>query len=285
VTGETDAYLARIGLDPAAVRTADRETLARLQRAHVTAVPFETLAVTGDPFAAAEGEYEAESEDEREAEDESEAEGVTLTLPHLYEKIVERERGGFCFELNGLFGWLLDELGFDADRVAAGMLSDDGDPRPPANHHTHLAHLDREYVVDVGCGTPPLRRLLPLDGEIVADAAGVGWRVVASDRPDAEYLTQYREPGDEAWSDRYVFDRTPRKLSYFEATCDYLATAPESSFTGDPVVSIATERGHRKLTPEKFVRTERGDRSEREIGEEEWDDLLESEFGLRHGSD
>ncbi|MFC7080090.1 arylamine N-acetyltransferase family protein [Halorussus caseinilyticus] len=260
----TDAYLSRIDLDPARVETADRGTLERLQQAHVAAVPFETLAVTGDPFGPADGE------------------GVTLTLPHLYEKVVERERGGFCFELNGLFGWLLAELGFDADRIAARMLSDDGDPRPPANHHSHLVSLDRRYVVDVGCGTPPLRRPLPLDGSVSEDAAGVAWRVVESDRSDAEYLTQYRTPGGE-WSDRYLFDTTPRKLGYFEATCDHLATAPESAFTGDPTVSIATERGYQKLSPEKFTRTERGDRTEREVTEAEWSDLLESEFGLRYG--
>ncbi|NEU57282.1 arylamine N-acetyltransferase [Halorussus sp. MSC15.2] len=261
-----ESYLSRIGLDPRAVRTADRDTLETVQRAHVTSVPFETLAVTGDPFGPDPGE------------------GVTLTLPHLYGKIVGRERGGFCFELNGLFGWLLAELGFDADRIAARMLSDDGDPRPPANHHSHLVDLGRRYVVDVGCGVPSMRRPLPLDGTAVSDAAGVEWRVVESERPDADYLTQCRSPGDEEWTDRYVFDATPRKLCYFEATCDYLATAPESGFTGDPTVSIATERGHLKLSPEKLTRSERGDRSECEITEDEWDDLLESEFGLRYGS-
>ena len=262
---DPDRYLARIGLDPGEVATADREALERLQRAHVTAVPFETLSITGDPHGPEEGE------------------GVTLTLPHLYEKIVERERGGFCFELNGLFGWLLGELGFDADRVAARMLSDDGDPRPPANHHTHLVSLDRTYVVDVGCGVPTLRRPLPLDGTAVADEAGVAWRVVESDRPDAGFLTQCRNPTDDEWSDRYVFDETPRNLSFFEATCEYLATAPESSFTGDPTVSIATERGHLKLSPDSLIRYDRDGRTERAVGTPEYHDVLGREFGLRYG--
>lgn len=259
-------YLERIGLDASDIGSRDRETLATLQRAHVTTVPFETLSITGDPFREEDGEE------------------VSLVLPDLYEKIVERERGGFCFELNGLFGWLLGELGFDSDRIAAAMLGDDGDPRPPANHHTHLVSLDRPYIVDVGCGVPTIRRPLPLDGTAVSDSAGVEWRVVESDRPDAEYLTQYREATAEEWADRYVFDTTPRKLSYFEATCDFLATAPESVFTGDPTVSIATENGHKKLSPETLTRSERGDRSEREIEDAEWYDLLESEFGLQYES-
>jgi N-hydroxyarylamine O-acetyltransferase len=260
----TDVYLSRLGLDPETVRRADYETLVRLQRAHVTTVPFETLAITGDPFGDRDGE------------------GVSLALPDLYEKLVDRGRGGFCFELNGLFGWLLAELGFDAARIAARVVGDDGDARPPANHHSHLVTIDREYVVDVGLGTPPLRRPLSLDGTPRSDAAGVDWRVLESDRPDAEYVTQFRGPNDEEWTDRYLFDATPRTLHFFEATCEYLATAPESPFTGDPVVSIATDRGHVKLTPETLRRSERGEETERDIGESEWDDLLDAEFDLRY---
>jgi N-hydroxyarylamine O-acetyltransferase len=216
-----DDYLARIGLDPTEVRRSDAgnaaasttesagspdyETLERLQRAHVTTVPFETLAVTGDPFGPREGE------------------GVTLTLPHLYDKIAVRERGGFCFELNGLFGWLLGELGFDSARIAAGMLSDDGDPRPPANHHAHLVSLDRPYVVDVGCGVPTMRRPLPLDGTACEDSAGVRWRAVESERPDADYLTQYRtsstpRPASSATSRRPATTSPPRQSRGSRAT-------------------------------------------------------------------
>lgn len=262
----TDAYLSRIGLDPTRDRTADLETLERLQRAHVTTVPFETLAITGDPFGERDGE------------------GVSLLLPHLYEKIVERRRGGFCFELNGLFGWLLVELGFDADRIPARVVGSDGDARPPANHHSHLVSLDREYVVDVGLGRTALRRPLPLDGSTHTDSAGIEWRVVESDRPDAEYLTQVRGPNDDEWNDRYLFDTTPRKLSFFEATCEYLATAPESPFTGDPTVTIATDRGYRKLSGETTIRNERGEETERQVDADEWYDLLEREFGLRYRS-
>jgi N-hydroxyarylamine O-acetyltransferase len=270
MSANPESYLSRIGLDPSAARTADFETISRLQRAHVTSVPFETLSITGDPVG------------ENVEANERGGEGVTLTLPALYEKIVERERGGFCFELNGLFGWLLGELGFDADRIAARMLSDDGDASPPANHHTHLVAFDRHYVVDVGTGAPPIRRPIPLDGRGVTDSAGVEWRVIESDRRDAELLTQYRRPDRDGWTDRFVFDRTPRKLSYFEATCDHLATSPASTFTGDPVVTIATESGHKKLSGGTLTVWEGGDETERGVSDDEYHDVLESAFGLRY---
>lgn len=259
---DPDRYLARLGVDPAEAWPPTFETVERLQSTHVTTVPFETLSITGIP----DGDYAGE--------------GVTLKLPALYEKLVERERGGFCFELNGLFGWLLAELGFDVDRIAACVLDDDGDPRPPANHHALLVDLDRPYVVDVGLGLPKLREPLPVGGRVGPDSAGIEWRTKPSDRPDAEYVVQTRSEG--AWDDRYVFTTDPRPLSYFAATCDHLATAPESTFTGDPTVNIGTERGYKRLTPETLTEVVAGEKRERTVAPEEYHDLLETEFGLRY---
>lgn len=260
-----DRYLERIGLDPDCTPARDRVGLARVQRAHVTSVPFETLAVAGDPF------------------DRFEGEGVSVAIEDLYEKIVERGRGGFCYELNGLFAWLLDELGFDVTAVAARMIGGSG---IPAAHRSTLVSLgSARYVVDVGMGTPTMRKPTPLPvagggADAVTDEAGVRWRAVPADRPDAAYLTQYREPGDDAWSDRYVFSTAPREPAYFAATREYLVTAPESPFTGDPVASAATERGHVKLRPDELIRTEGRERYVRSITSGEWDALLEREFGV-----
>jgi N-hydroxyarylamine O-acetyltransferase len=256
-------YLQRVGVDPEGMTT-DRGSLHRLQRAHVETVPFENLSIVGDPFAEGRGE------------------GVTLDPDALYEKVVGRERGGYCFELNGLFNGLLRAVGFEADRVAACVLEEDGSVGTPANHHANVVHLDRRYLVDVGLAVPPLRRPLPLDGEVRTDRAGVDWRVVDSDRPDADFLTQYRKPGGE-WTDRYVLQERPRKLSYFEASCDHLSRAPESPFTGDPVVTIGTPEGYKKLDREALTVYRDGTEAERTVREAEWHDTLAAEFGLRVG--
>lgn len=232
---DVDAYLERIGVDPDAVVEPDWETLARVQAAHVQSVPFENLAIVGDPYpdVASEGGIDAE--------------GVVLDTAKVYEKVVERERGGYCYELNGLFHSLLAELGYDVDRVAARVVGSDDDDTPPANHHSNVVHLHRSFVVDVGMGTPQMRQPTPLDGTEVTDDVGVTWRVTESDRPDAEYVTEYREPHARNWRTRYVFDTTPRELGYFSATNDHLQHSPQSPFTGDPVLSIASPDGYRKL--------------------------------------
>ncbi|MFB6176807.1 MAG: arylamine N-acetyltransferase [Halobaculum sp.] len=263
---EIDRYLARIGLSPAAIRDAprDRDTLERLQRAHLTSVPFETFSITGDPF----GEWDGP--------------GVTLSTDALFEKIVVDERGGYCFELNGLFTDLLRGLGYDADRAAAMVLSDDGDPSPPANHHTVVVDLDRRYVADVGTGNPKTRTPVPLDGETVRDDLGTAWRVVESDRPDSAFLLQYRRADAAEWADRYVFDDVDRELSYFAATCEYLSTAPESPFVDDPTISVGTDDGSLELTTDSFTRIEDGEETTTTVGKERWSELVAAEFGLSY---
>ncbi|XP_061412128.1 arylamine N-acetyltransferase, pineal gland isozyme NAT-3-like [Lethenteron reissneri] len=73
-------------------------SLRALHRAHVLSVPFETLSIhCGEP--------------------------ITLDLEKIYRKIVKERRGGFCYENNGLFSWLLRQLGFQVTLCSARMLS------------------------------------------------------------------------------------------------------------------------------------------------------------------
>jgi N-hydroxyarylamine O-acetyltransferase len=264
VSVDPDRYLGRIGLSPTDIDGTDFRALETLQRAHVRNVPFENLAITGDPSGTG-----------RDA-------GVTLGIEGLYRKIVERERGGFCYELNGLFGWLLEALGFETERIAARVLDEAGNASPPANHHANVVTLDGRYLVDVGVAIPTVRRPLPLDGRVREDEVGVAWRVVESDRPDADYCTQFREPGED-WQNRYVFRDRTVDLGFFRATCEFLATAPESPFTGDPFVTIATGSGHLKLERDRLTVREGGREREEPIDPREWNAVLEREFGIPRG--
>jgi len=46
---------------------------------------------------------------------------IKLDVKEMYEKIVTNKCGGLCFELNGLFGWLLQRLGFDVTQYIAAF--------------------------------------------------------------------------------------------------------------------------------------------------------------------
>jgi N-hydroxyarylamine O-acetyltransferase len=254
-------YLERIGIDHSSVSEPDMEALRRICQAHVTTIPFENLAIVGDPHGKHDGS------------------GITLSVSQLYEKIVERKRGGYCFELNGLFHWLLDELGYDIDRVAA-RVTGDGGVELPANHHSNIVHLDGRYVVDVGMGRPKIRRPIPIDGSPHTDDVGVVWRVVESSRPDVTHQVEFRYEDDESWTRRYVFDETPRQLSYFEPTNDYLQSAPESTFTGSPTVSIGTEEGLLELKSDRVIEYIGDEQDEKAVSPDRWHDVLAGRFGV-----
>lgn len=276
-TADAARYLRRMGVDPAEADDpvdllADGPTLSalgRLVRAHLYSVPFETLWINGSPC------------------DDENGPGLDLSLAHLYEKLVERGYGGYCFELNGLFTWLLRTIGYDAERAAGMVLSDSGSPSP-ANHHGIVVTLDRQYLVDVGTGVPNPRRPVPLDGSTVTDERGVTWRVVDSDRPDCRSRLEYRgdpDQPDQSWQTRYVLNTEPRRLRYFEATCDYLARAPESPFVGDPVVFDRTPDGYRELSAKTLTVVAGGERTETPVAPEEWEEVLEEAFGINVPAD
>ncbi|MDS0475811.1 arylamine N-acetyltransferase [Natrinema sp. 1APR25-10V2] len=260
-----DRYLDRIGLtDPGpADLPADLDTLHTIVPAHATSVPFENLDIVGHPH----GDYAGD--------------GVSLSLADLYEKVVTRRRGGFCFEINGLFNRLLTALGFDADRCAARIGGDDDSlGHPPANHHTNVVHLDRAYLVDVGTGTPQIREPIPFDGTPVEDAVGISWRVVPSDAPLSDYVLQKRDPGADGWELRYRFQTEPRTLSYFEATCEFLANRPNGTFTTGPIVKRSTRNGWVGLDADTLTRRTGTEESATAVDPEEWDAVLEREFAI-----
>ncbi|MFB6082456.1 MAG: arylamine N-acetyltransferase [Halanaeroarchaeum sp.] len=260
-----DAYLDRIGLsETAEALDPTVDALSRLLTAHARRVPFENLAIVGHPRTDAPGP------------------GISLRLPDLFGKIVTRRRGGFCFEVNGLFHWLLDEVGFDVDRCSARIGGDENSlGRPPANHHTNVVHLDRRYIADVGTGIPQVRVPVPLDGTVVADEAGARWRVDPSEKPLSDHALRLQRPGAEEWELRYRFRTTPRALSYFEATCEYLANEPDGTFTSGPVVQRSTADGAIRLDEDTLTRYEGGTETAEPVAAADWTRVLEEEFRIR----
>ncbi len=127
---ELAAYLDRIGLDT--VPRADLAGLRTLHRAHLRAIPYENLDVPlGHP--------------------------VTIEIPAIYDKLVTRRRGGWCYEMNGLFGWALDELGFDVTRATGAVERSVRGPASEGNHLVLKVELEEgTYLADVGFGDGPL---------------------------------------------------------------------------------------------------------------------------------
>lgn len=247
---EIDGYLARIGYGGSDEPTA--ETLRRLHRAHMLTVPFENLDILlGLP--------------------------IVLSLPLLYDKIVRRRRGGFCYELNGLFGWLLEQLGFPVVMLSARVF-EHAEPGQEFDHLVLLIGLPEPMIADVGFGDSFLE---PLRLEVGREDLqhGTSYRLTGS---DPEIVLQRRRESD--WEPQYVFSMTPRQFPEFGPMCQYHQTSPLSSFTRKSVCSLATPDGRITLSDNRLITTIDGHREERRIsGAQECRKLLVAHFGIDLG--
>ncbi len=244
-----DAYLARIGLQTRERPTLD--SLERLQRAHLTAVPFENLHVFH-------------------------RRGVFTDVAWSVPKIVDDGRGGWCFELNGAFAALLDGLGFSVKRLGAEVL------RGPhssgvADHLTLQVQLDRPYLVDVGFGDSFIRPL-PLDGEGPL-ASGVGDFGFSKDGTNIT-LVKYASDGHP--EPQYRFGPRRHLTSDFDGSSLRLQTEPGLQWTEAPFATRLLDGGPDRVTllgdRLKFKRD--GTWTEQPVPDADWAATLEQWFAM-----
>jgi N-hydroxyarylamine O-acetyltransferase len=234
-----ELYLQRLGL--ASVGTPDLEYLWRLQNQHLLAVPFENLDVTwGIP--------------------------IRLNLDGLYDKIVNQQRGGFCYELNGLFAWLLSGLGYSVDLLSARVYSQERRGFGPQFDHMALCvHLDRSYLVDVGFGDGFRRPLLLPDGQ-TKDISGK-YRLQTPQPDRGELELQHWDDG--AWHPQFRFTLQAHELADFNDMCRYHQSSPRSSFTQGALCSRATPQGRITLTESELILTHGSEKTKQAVQDRE----------------
>ncbi len=203
---------------------------------------------------------------------------IQLHEQALWDKIVARRRGGFCYELNGMFAWLLKQIGFDVTYLNARVFGGNGNLGPDFDHLALLVRSPREqgtWLADVGFGDSFVE---PLDFEGAEHMEGL--RAYRLEKDAAGYTTWQRDY-DGKWKRMYFFDLTPHRFpSEYEAACVYQQRSPESSFTRRSVVSRLTESGRVTLERSKLITTDNGVRREREFEEGQWPSLLKEHFGI-----
>jgi N-hydroxyarylamine O-acetyltransferase len=204
---DIDAYLERIGYGGA--REPTPEMLRALHRAHLLAAPFENLDIhLGRP--------------------------IVLDEAALFDKIVRRRRGGFCYELNGLFAALLRALGFEVTLLAAGVARQSGGFGPEFDHLTLLVRAPQgeaaadspPLLADVGFGDS-FREPLRLVEGAEQEQDGRAYRV----ERDGEHWTMLQRDGA-GWEPQYRFTLQPRRLAEYAEMCNYHQTSPDSSRRG-----------------------------------------------------
>jgi len=189
-------YLERIGhgwnLRP------DLATLRSLHRAHVTSIPFEALDVQLGL-------------------------APSLEPDAIFDKLVERRRGGWCYEMNGLFGAALDAVGFSVTRLSCGVMRQDGGEERMDTHLALLVEFEGLWLCDVGFGGSLLEPLPLIEGQRI-DAP---YTVSLSQTEDGWW--RFTEFADGPFS--YDFHVEPADEARLAAKCHWQATHSGSNFT------------------------------------------------------
>jgi N-hydroxyarylamine O-acetyltransferase len=245
---DTSAYLRRIAYHGPLQPTA--KTLQGLQRAHLQAVPFENLDIALG----------------RE---------ILLDEERFFEKIVGRRRGGFCYELNGLFAVLLRELGFAVTLLSARVADEEGHRKHEFDHLALRVEAGEPWLADVGfgdCFVDPLRLVEGLE----ETQNGATYRL---SREGERWRLERRDYAD--WNALYDFLLVPRALSEFACMCHYHQTSPQSHFTRRRVCSRLTPGGRITLADMRLIENENGRRTERLLAsEDEYREVLQQHFGV-----
>lgn len=180
---------------------------------------------------------------------------IVLDESHLYEKIVVQRRGGFCYELNGLFSWLLGNLGFTVSMASGRVyIASEDQFTPEFDHMVLLVHLDKTYLVDVGFGDSFRKPILMPEG-MIKDISGK-YQIQSARSEQGVHLVQKREQDE--WCPIYSFTTHPKQMSDFAKMCIYHQTSPDSHFTQRTICTIATEDGRITLSDNTLTITQGG---------------------------
>lgn len=244
-----ETYLARVGQSERP--RANLEGLRALHRAHLRAIPFENL-------------------------DQQLGRPVSLEIPTIYKKIVEQRRGGWCYEMNGLFGWALGELGFDVTRLAGGVMREVHGDEAVGNHLCLKITLPEGiYFADVGLGDGPHEPFKIEEGDFAAN----GFPFALSRQSEGRWRMHNLREGACFLSYDVLKDRADEAL--LAQRCVWLQTSSESPFVQNLICLRHHECGLTILRGRVLQHIAPGSKRERILRHaDELIEVLIREFGL-----
>lgn len=245
---QIENYLRRIG-----TRRAPRpnlRSLRALHRAHLMSIPYENLDVQlGRHF--------------------------EIDIPAIYDKIVDRRRGGWCYEMNGIFGWALGELGFSVTRATGSVMREVLGDASNGNHLVLRVDLDEGiYLADVGFGDGPLEPVRITPGRF--SVHGFEFDLAAV---DSAWWRLRNHPRGGAPS--FDFDLAPADETLLTQRCEWLQSAPSSIFVQNAICQRFTTEGISVLRGRTLRRIVGLEATDMLIGSaDEFVNVLKTEFAL-----
>jgi len=248
---DVNGYLSRLGLER---QEPSLKYLKALQKAHLLHIPFENLDI----------HYGRK---------------IILDYSKIYDKVVKRKRGGFCYELNGIFYHLLYHLGFDCHIISAEVMnSEAGEFGKPFDHMAIIVSLaNQNWLCDVGFGDGIINPIKVVVNEPQIDYTKY-WKI----ETDADERLILKESSDTStYKSTLRFTLEEKQLIQFMEMCEYHQNSPESTFTNKKLVTKLLPNGRVTLTGRKLKIHDLGESKEIELmNEDEFLSKLQHHFGI-----
>ena len=247
------AFCGRIGLDPITPIAFTEEFLGRIQTACVLNIAYENLDIL-------------------------EGRPIALTADALFDKIVTKDRGGYCFELNGLLADMLRQMGFSVSQRFARYLRGEAEI-PMRRHRVVIVSLDGiQYMLDIGVGQVAPRLPLKITEDLVQEQNGETYKFTRDTRHGWVLWDLHHGQWQEyiCFNDDEAYDADFIQLPYF---CE---AHPDSVFNKEPMIAIKTEAGRKTIDGNVYKVFENGVpvHIEQEISPERLAQLLQEDFKL-----
>lgn len=245
------AYLDRIGYTAGTECTP--ENLHKLIRCHLETVPFENLDFCYNP------------------------KRMSTKPEDMYHKVVERKRGGVCFELNAIFFWLMEQMGYESYPLHVRLMMHPGMPAP-ITHRGNMAVINgKKYFCDVGFGGPGPKGLVAVDETDVQMIGGEPFMV----EKNGLYVTIFRQ-NEGKWAPIIQFADIPAINEDFEFLLYAFTADPQSHFVVSRIVNLCLpNNGYLALTDREFTARKGGETIRRTLeSEEEVWEILRTEFAI-----
>jgi N-hydroxyarylamine O-acetyltransferase len=229
------------------------ETLRTIHRQHLLTIPYENLDI-----------YLGRR--------------LELNEQAFFEKIVLEKRGGWCYEMNGLFAWALRELGFKVQYLSGAVNREKNGANAEGNHLVLLVKLEQPYLADVGFGDGMLEPLPLREGNYQQDFLTFQ---LSKDQlsKNHERWTFHNHP--EGGAKSFDFTLSPHQLRDFANQCRTQQTSPNSGFVQGTVCQIFNHEGIVTLRGAVLKKVTRAGVERRVIdSDKEYEQVLRHVFGL-----
>lgn len=163
---------------------------------------------------------------------------ILLDPASLTRKLVNSRRGGYCFELNGLFLHALTCFGFNA-RALLARVHLHGTPSGRGHQVSLVTINDRQWLTDVGFGSHNMRAPILLERNRETTCDNQTLRLI-----DAKpFGTMMQTLSEEGWQNLYSFDMEYVGPADIKQGNYFSSTHPDSIFSRNRIASLQTEKG------------------------------------------